>query len=371
MEREPWCSEGMASLDSYHTLGRSGLRVSPLSLGTMTFGEDSGWGASPETAEAILADYLDRGGNVVDTANTYTNGHSEKIIGDFFVARPGLRERVVLSTKFFANLHPGDPNGGGAGRKALIAQLEDSLRRLRTDYVDLYWLHGWDRRAPIEETLRALDDLVAAGKVRYVGFCNVPAWVAAQGQTIAHFRGWAPVTALQVEYSLLERTPEGELLPMADALGLGVLPWSPLRHGLLSGKYVRDGGAPDDSLRARRTAGRTERDWVVIDAVSQVAAQIGVSSAAVALAWVRSRPAITSTLVGARTVQQWRDNLASLEITLAAEQLAALDEASTPSLDFPADINTGQGPMLGFGGTTVDGVELPVWPMLLTSSARY
>jgi aryl-alcohol dehydrogenase-like predicted oxidoreductase len=166
----------MTSLDSYITLGRSGLRVSPLSLGTMTFGEDNGWGASPETSEAILAEYLDRGGNVVDTANTYTNGHSEKIVGGFFSARRGLRERAVLSTKFFANLHPGDPNGGGAGRKALIAQLEESLRRLQTDYVDLYWLHGWDRRAPIEETLRALDDMVAAGKVRYIGLSNVPAW---------------------------------------------------------------------------------------------------------------------------------------------------------------------------------------------------
>jgi aryl-alcohol dehydrogenase-like predicted oxidoreductase len=228
----------MTSLDSYITLGRSGLRVSPLTLGTMTFGEDWGWGADPKTSEAILAEYLDRGGNVVDTANVYTNGHSEKILGDFFAARPGLRERVVLSTKFFGNLHPGDPNGGGAGRKALIAQLEESLRRLQTDYVDLYWLHNWDRRAPIEETLRALDDLVAAGKVRYVGLSDVPAWVSAQAQTIAQFRGWTPVTALQLEYSLLERTPEGELLPMAEDLGVGVMPWSPLRGGQLSGKYV-------------------------------------------------------------------------------------------------------------------------------------
>jgi len=361
----------MTSLDSYLTLGRSGLRVSPLSLGTMTFGEDGGWGASPDTAEAILAEYLDHGGNVVDTANTYTNGHSEKIVGDYFAARPGLRERAVLSTKFFANLHPGDPNGGGAGRKALISQLEESLRRLRTDYVDLYWLHGWDRRAPIEETLRALDDLVAAGKIRYLAFCNVPAWVAAQSQTIAHFRGWAPLTALQFEYSLLERTPEGELMPMAEAFDLGVLPWSPLRGGLLSGKYVRDGATPADSLRAGGLNGPTQRDWGVIDAVAQVAAQIGVTSAEVALAWVRSRPAVTSTLIGARTPQQLRVNLASLEITLTPEQLAALDEPSTPSLGFPAAITAGPGPMLGFGGTKVDGVELPVWPMLLTSSARY
>jgi aryl-alcohol dehydrogenase-like predicted oxidoreductase len=196
----------MTSLDSYITLGRSGLRVSPLTVGTMTFGEDWGWGASPETSEQILAEYLDRGGNVVDTANVYTNGHSEKIIGAFLVARPGLRDRIVLSTKFFGNLHPDDPNGGGAGRKALIAQLEESLRRLQTDYVDIYWLHNWDRRAPIEETLRALDDLVTAGKVRYIGLSDVPAWVAAHAQTVAQFRGRTPITALQLEYSLLERT---------------------------------------------------------------------------------------------------------------------------------------------------------------------
>jgi aryl-alcohol dehydrogenase-like predicted oxidoreductase len=361
----------MTSLDSYITLGRSGLRVSPLTLGTMTFGEDWGWGASPETSEAILAEYLDRGGNVVDTANIYTNGHSEKIVGDFFAARPGLRERVVLSTKFFANLHPGDPNGGGGGRKALIAQLEESLRRLRTDYVDLYWLHNWDRRAPIDETLRALDDLVAAGKVRYVGLSDLPAWVAAQAQTIAYFRGWTPITALQLEYSLLERTPEGELLPMAQALGMGVLPWSPLRGGQLSGKYVRDDRTPADSRRAQLIEGPTERDWDVIEAVARVAAELGVGSAEVALAWVRSRPAVTSTLIGARTLEQLQSNLASLQVTFAPEQLAALEEPSAPSLDFPAPLHAGLGPMLGFGGTTVDGVELPVWPALLESSARY
>jgi aryl-alcohol dehydrogenase-like predicted oxidoreductase len=361
----------MTSLDSYITLGRSGLRVSPLTLGTMTFGEDWGWGAAPETSEAILAEYLDRGGNVVDTANVYTNGHSEKIIGDFFAARSGLRERVVLSTKFFGNLHPGDPNAGGAGRKALIAQLEESLRRLQTDYVDLYWLHNWDRRAPLEETLRALDDLVTTGKVRYIGLSDVPAWVAAQAHTIAQFRGWTPVTALQLEYSLLERTPEGELLPMAEDLGIGVLPWSPLRGGQLSGKYVRNNGTPADSRRTRLSEGPTESDWTVIETVARVAAELGVGSAEVALAWVRSRPAVSSTLIGARTIDQLRSNLASLEITLAPEQLAALNEPSTPSLNFPAAVITEMSPTFGFGGATVDGVELPVWPQLLTSSTRY
>jgi aryl-alcohol dehydrogenase-like predicted oxidoreductase len=276
----------------------------------------------------------------------------------------------VLGTKFFGNLHPGDPNGGGGGRKALIAQLEESLRRLQTDYVDLYWLHNWDRRAPIEETLRALDDLVTAGKVRYVGLSDVPAWVAAQAQTIAHFRGWSPVTALQLEYSLLERTTEGELLPMAEALGIGVLSWSPLRGGHLSGKYIRNNGAPADSQRSRY-AEPTEQDWDVIEAVARVAAELDVSSAEVALAWVRSRPAVTSTLIGARTIEQLRSNLASLEITLAPEQLAALNEPSRPSLDFPAAIAAEMTPIFGFGGAIVDGVELPVWPQLLTSSTRY
>jgi aryl-alcohol dehydrogenase-like predicted oxidoreductase len=360
----------MTTLDSYITLGRSGLRVSPLTLGTMTFGEDWGWGANPETSEAILAEYLDRGGNIVDTANVYTNGHAEKIIGDFFAARPGQRERVVLSTKFFGNLHPGDPNGGGSSRKALIAQLNESLRRLQTDYVDLYWLHNWDRRAPIEETLRALDDLVTSGKVRYVGLSDVPAWVAAQAQTIGQFRGWVPVTALQLEYSLLERTPEGELLPMAEALGIGVLPWSPLRGGHLSGKYARNNDAPVDSRRSR-FAQPNERDWEVIEAVARVAADLGTGSAEVALAWVRSRPAVSSTLIGARTIEQLRSNLASLEITLAPELLVALDESSTPSLDFPAAITSEISPIFGFGGATIDGVELPVWPQLLTSSTRY
>jgi len=355
----------MTSLDSYVTLGRSGLRVSPLALGTMTFGEDIGWGADPETSAAILGEYLDRGGNLVDTANIYTNGHAEKIIGDVLATRPGLRDRIVLGTKFFANLHPGDPNGGGAGRKAMLGQLDESLRRLRTDHVDLYWLHGWDARVPVEETLRALDDLVAAGKVRYVGICNLPAWVAAHTQTTAHFRGWAPVTALQAEYSLLERTAEGELLPMADALGMGVLPWSPLRGGQVLGK------SPADSPRAQAMGRPEARGQSVVDTVARVAKELGVTPAEVALAWVRSRPAVTSTLVGARTVEQLRANLASLAVTLTQEQQADLDEVSVPELNFPAAINAGPGPMLGFGGTTVDGVARPVWPSLLASAARY
>ena len=197
-------------LDHYVTLGRSGLRVSPFALGAMTFGEDPGGaGTCVEESERILAAYLNRGGNFIDTANFYTNGHSEKILGDFFARSPGLRQRVVLASKFFTNLFPGDPNGGGAGRSAIIAQLHETLRRLRTDYLDVYWLHNWDRNTPIEETMRTLDDLVGAGKIRYIGFSNTPAWVTAQAQTTALLRGWTSLIALQVEYSLLARTVEG------------------------------------------------------------------------------------------------------------------------------------------------------------------
>jgi aryl-alcohol dehydrogenase-like predicted oxidoreductase len=348
----------MTSLDSYVTLGRSGLRVSPIGLGAMTFGEDHGWGASVETSETILSDYLERGGNLIDTANAYTNGHSEKIIGDYF-ARSGRRDRVVLSTKFLSNLFPGDPNGGGGGRKAMIGQLHESLRRLQTDYVDLYWLHGWDRGAPIDETLRALDDMVTAGKVRYIALSDVPAWVAAQAQTIARFRGWAPVTALQLEYSLLERTPEGELVPMAEAMGIGVMPWSPLRAGKLTGKYTRDGGHEHD--RAALFGQPAEHEWPVIDAVGQVATELGVSSAEVALAWVIGRPGIGSTLIGARTVEQLHANLASLDVALTPEQRAVLDEVSAPTLDFPSPAILNMSAGVAFGGMSVDGTTYPAF----------
>src|SRR6478752_10109216 len=206
------------SLDHYITLGRSGLRVSPLCLGAMTFGEDLGWGSSVEESNAIIDQYLERGGNFIDTANIYTHGHSEKIIGDLVGKDRARRDRVVLATKFFGGMFPGDPNSGGANRKAIVTSLENSLRRLQTDYIDLYWMHAWDDTTPIEETMRTLDDLVASGKVRYLGFSDTPAWKCAEAQTLARLRGWAPLVALQIEYSLLERTVEGDLVPMAREL---------------------------------------------------------------------------------------------------------------------------------------------------------
>ena len=226
-------------LDHYVTLGRSGLRVSPFCLGAMTFGEDLGWGSSVKESESIIDRYLGLGGNFIDTANVYTKGHSEKIIGDHVGRHRNKRDRLVIATKFSANLYVGDPNGGGSSRKSIVAACEQSLRRLQTDYIDLYWLHNWDQLTPIEETMAALDDLVHAGKVRYLGVSDTPAWKVTQAQLIAQFRGWAPFVGLQIEYSLLERTVEGELMPMARELGLGVTPWSPLKAGILSGKYTR------------------------------------------------------------------------------------------------------------------------------------
>lgn len=358
-------------LDHYVTLGRSGLRVSPFALGAMTFGDDPGGaGCSVAESEKILATYLDRGGNIVDTANFYTNGHSEKILGDFFAASPGRREHVVLASKFFGNLFPGDPNGGGAGRGSIIAQLHETLRRMRTDHLDLYWMHNWDRRTPIEETMRTLDDLVRAGKIRYVGFSNTPAWVTAQAQTTALLRGWTPLIALQVEYSLLARTVEGELAPLARDQGMALVPWSPLRNGFLSGKYRRGAGVAD-SARTAFVGGPSEEEFTVIEAVAAVADELGTTSAAVALAWLRAREGTVVPILGARRVQHLEDNLAALDVTLAPQHLRVLDEVSAPTLDYPAPMHGAQRAMLQFAGATVDGEASAVYPPLLQSSVRY
>jgi aryl-alcohol dehydrogenase-like predicted oxidoreductase len=359
------------ALTNYLTLGRSGLRISPFTLGTMGFGEDHGWGCSPEEAHRILSAYLDHGGNAIDTANIYTNGHSEKIIGDYLAARPGLRDRLVLGTKFFWNLHAGDPNGGGPGRKAIISQLDDSLRRLRTEYVDLYWLHNFDPVTPVEETLRALDDLVTAGKIRYVGFSDVPAWATAEAATIARLRGWAPVTALQLEYSLLERTSEGELMPLAEALGLGVLAWGPLKSGFLSGKYSSDKAGTETPIRSGMVGAPTSAQYVVIDAVNDIAAELGTSPAVVALAWIQGSGRVTSTLLGTSRLEQFENNLAALSLDLTAEQRAHLDEISKPALNFPAENNAALSQLAQNGGTTVDGRPSVLAPLLTASELRY
>ena len=359
------------SLTSYVTLGRSGLRVSPFTLGTMTFGEDLGWGASPEESAKILAAYLDQGGNSVDTANVYTNGHAEVIVGDYLASRPAVRDQIVLGTKFFWNLRPGDPNGGGPGRKAVIQQLENSLRRLRTDYVDIYWLHNFDPVTPVEETLRVLDDLVTAGKVRYVGFSDMPAWATAEAATIARFRGWAPIIALQLEYNLLERTSEGELIPMAQSMGMGVMPWGPLRSGFLSGKYSSTTTGPVDTARAGFAGVPAPTEYLVIDLVNEIAAETGASPAAVALAWVQAQPGITSTVIGARRMDQFEANLSALDLTLDQAHEARLTSASAPHLNFPAENNGAVARIARNGGTTVDGAATPAPPRLFQGTHIY
>jgi aryl-alcohol dehydrogenase-like predicted oxidoreductase len=358
------------SLRNYVSLGRSGVRVSPLCLGAMTFGEDWGWGSGVKESKQILDHYIDLGGNFIDTANGYTKGHSEAILGEHIGRHPARRERLVIATKFLTNMYRGDPNGGGAGRKSVIAACEESLRRLQTDYIDLYWMHFWDQFTPIEETMRVLDDLVTSGKVRYIGFSDTPAWKVAQAQTTAILRGWAPLIALQLEYSLLERTIEGELIPAALELAMGVTPWSPLRSGLLTGKYTRESVKTETPGRgALVLRSVNELAFQVLDVLTTVAREAGTTVARAALAWVLQRPSVTSVIIGARTMEQLEDNIGALEVTLTAEQMNVLNEVSNPSLNFPHDFIE-RVKAFGYNGSTIDGQVAPVNPASPASDAE-
>ncbi|MFI2363411.1 aldo/keto reductase [Promicromonospora sp. NPDC019610] len=344
-------------LDSYRTLGRSGLRVSPLALGAMTF-DDGSWGSAPEESFAILDRYLDAGGNFVDTANQYNGGASEETLGAYFARQPRKRDHLVLATKFGGTLFPTDPNAGGAGRKAIVSQLEGSLRRLNTDYVDVYWMHQWDRHTPFEETLSTLDGLVRAGKVRAIGVSNTPAWWIARADATASLRGWENIAALQVEYSLLARTVEGEQLGAARALGLGVTPWSPLASGVLSGKYSRETTQVAGSGRSGYAAPLlTESTFVLLDELARIAAELGTTVAAVALAWVRQQREVTSVLVGARTLRQLEANLASIEVTLSPEHRTVLDALTVPRLEYPYPFLDEVGVGYQQGDTTINGMS--------------
>ena len=347
------------SLDKYVTLGRSGLRVSPFCLGAMTFGEDLGWGSSVEESQRIIDRFIELGGNFIDTANFYTKSHSEKIIGDHIGRHSARRERLVIATKFSGNLYPGDPNGGGSGRKSIVAACENSLRRLQTDYIDLYWLHNWDVHTPIDETMAALEDLVRAGKVRYLGVSDTPAWKIVEANVTARFRGWSAFIGLQIEYSLLERTVEQELVPMALELGLGITPWSPLKSGALSGKYTRDNAG---QVKADRgffaDAFVSEKTYAIVDELSSIAKAHESTVAGVALAWVQAQPGVTSTIIGARRLAQLEDNLKALDVQLTAPELARLDALTKPTLGFPQNMQPWF-PALHNGGTSVNGVYAP------------
>jgi aryl-alcohol dehydrogenase-like predicted oxidoreductase len=327
----------------YRLLGNSGLRVSEAALGTMTFGEEWGWGSSKEEARKVYDAFREAGGNFIDTANLYTKGTSEMFLGQFM---KGHRQSVVMATKYTYAVPGGDPNAAGNHRKSMLQAVEASLDRLQTDYIDLYWVHIWDQITPVEEVMRGLDDLVRQGKVLYVGISDAPAWWIAQANTIAQLRGWSPFVGLQIEYSLIERTVERELIPMAKALNLGVTAWSPLAGGVLSGKYhghaTEAGG---QGAQGRMTTEmmkpfvpeqqRTER---IVAAVKQVSDQVGRSMAQVALAWLHYRPVPVIPILGARKLSQLQDNLASLDLTLSAEQVKALDQASRIELGFPHEL---------------------------------
>ncbi len=346
-------------LDHYVTLGRSGLRVSPLCLGAMTFGEDLGWGTSVEESQQIMDRFIAAGGNFIDTANFYTKSHSEQIIGDHLGRHPAKRDRLVIATKFSGNLYPGDPNGGGSGRKSIINACEHSLRRLQTDYIDLYWLHNWDVHTPIDETMAALEDLVRAGKVRYVGVSDTPAWKIAQANVMAQFRNWSPFIGLQIEYSLLERSVEQELVPMALELGLGITPWSPLKSGVLSGKHTR---ASAGNVKADRSAfiggSLNETTYKLIDELEVIAKAHNSTVARISLAWVRLRAGVSSTIIGARRISQLEDNLQSLEVVLTPDEIKHLDALTQPVFGFPQSMQP-VFPAIHNGGTTVNNVYAP------------
>jgi len=309
----------------YRLLGRSGLRVSELCLGTMTFGTDWGWGADEAECGRILAEFEDAGGNFVDTASNYTNGSSERIIGKLTRTN---RDRWVLATKYTLTLDPRDPNAGGNHRKSLVRALEQSLRRLETDRIDLLWLHMRDATTPVEEFVRALDDQVRLGKVLYVGISDSPAWVAARANAIAELRGWSPFVALQLPYNVASRDPERELLPMAAELGLTVTPWSVLGAGVLTGRPLEDLRWPDETV--------SERTLSVVGVLDEVASECGCSPAQVAIAWLldRTAPEIVP-IVGVRSSAQLAHNVGALDVALSPEQRGRLDDSGAPSLGFP------------------------------------
>lgn len=330
------------SVSQYYTLGRSGLRVSRLALGTMTFGTDWGWGADRETAEQLFNAYVDAGGNFIDTADLYTNGTSETWVGEFVKER-GLRDKVAIATKFSYNADPGNPNAGGNGRKNILRAVEGSLQRLGTDYIDLYILHTWDSITPAEEVVRTLDDLVRSGKVRYVGLSDVPAWYASRAQTIAELRGYETLSTLQLEYSLVERNIENEFVPLGTHHGMGIMVWSPLASGLLSGKYKPSEQGGEGEGRLADLAGTdnpafnkfTERNWKIVAELESVAKELDRSMAQVAVNWAASQPGIGSVIVGATKLHQLEDNLRALEFEIPEELCDRLNQASQTEPAFP------------------------------------
>ncbi len=321
-------------LTDFRTLGRSGLIVSPMCLGAMTMGTPR-WGSPDDVSEAIFNAYVDAGGNFIDTADVYGKGRSEELVGEF-ISKRNLREKLVLATKWSFNAL-GQPHGGGNSRKNLHRALEGSLKRLKTDYVDLLWMHVWDGITPLDEVMQSLGDFVRSGKIRYFGFSDIPAWYAASAGTMARTLNIPGPIALQLPYSLLERSIEREHIPAALEFGMGVTPWSPLAAGFLAGKYSRDaqgivqqgGGRLDLNLPSFQLF--TERNWQVLDRLRLLAEEAGMPLDQIALAWASAQRGVTSLIIGAKTVEQLQRNLSSLNVTLSADVLAKLDEATGDS----------------------------------------
>jgi aryl-alcohol dehydrogenase-like predicted oxidoreductase len=337
--------KNMTDKMKYHFLGQSGLRVSELCLGTMTFGEDWGWGTSKEESRAMFNYFVECGGNFIDTANSYTNGTSERLVGEFIRSD---RDRFVLGTKYTFPTVAGDLNSGGNHRKSMIRSLRDSLIRLGTDYVDLFWLHAWDYSTPVEEVMKGLDDLVKSGKVLYVGVSDTPAWIVSRANMLAELRGWSPFVALQIEYSLVERSPERDLLPMARSLGMTVTPWGALGGGILTGKYndVARPSAKSDGVSVGYTERRldavfsdkvNDRNLRIARVVVEIARELGCSASQLALAWLRTGRGSVVPIIGARKMDQIRDNLDCLDVRIPEDKLLTLEQVSHVDLGFLHD----------------------------------
>ncbi|OGG03708.1 MAG: aldo/keto reductase [Candidatus Glassbacteria bacterium RIFCSPLOWO2_12_FULL_58_11] len=327
----------------YKLLGGSGLRVSEICLGAMTFGEEWGWGADKPECFKMMELFAKQGGNFIDTANKYTNGTSEKITGEFIASD---REHFVLATKYSLSMRAEDPNFCGNHRKNLVQSLEASLKRLNTDFIDLYWLHAWDFMTPVEEVMRSLDDLVSAGKVLYLGISDTPAWIVSQANTLAEERGWSKFIALQIEYSLIQRTPERDLLPMARALDLAVTPWAVLGGGLLTGKYTGDPkkDAKIDSKRNKAMDKRlSKQNFKIAGTLNDIAGRIGRKPSQVAINWVRQQPGLIIPILGARTARQLKESLESLEFELDRKALDKLDWVSRVDMGFPHEFLSSEG----------------------------